>query len=366
MLTLHPARDGHVARIRIPGGYVTGSQWTALAAMAGDLGDGHLDLTSRANVQLRGLRAAAAATLADRAAAAGLLPSGTHDRARNVTASPLAGLGGRPPLRDLVRRLDAAIVADRSLAALPGRFLFAVDDGTGGAGLARCDIGLRRTGRQVELIIAGRRAHVQLPVAAAAQAAAAAAGAAVSSGVGSTITRVAGLADRGAAVAAVIGGSLGETVVDDDRRLPLGVPDAAGVVVAGARLCRLETAQMEILGSLLRQGETIRLAAAGRIVLPLDGTAGRALARLTESGLLTSNEAGMAGVTACSGMACSRSLADVRTQARPLARHPVTHWAGCGRGCGRPQDAELLVATGPATFVVAGQEAGVTWPAAVS
>ena len=133
ILTLHPARDGHVARIRLPGGYVRRAQWAALAALAADFGDGCLDLTARGNVQLRGLQPTAAAELARRAAGAGLLPSGAHDRSRNITASPLSGLGGRRPLRRLVGALDAALIADPELAALPGRFLCAVDDGTGGA-----------------------------------------------------------------------------------------------------------------------------------------------------------------------------------------------------------------------------------------
>ena len=93
ILTLHPARDGHVARIRLPGGYVRRAQWAALAALAADFGDGCLDLTARGNVQLRGLQPTAAAELAGRAARAGLLPSGAHDRSRNMTASPLSGLG---------------------------------------------------------------------------------------------------------------------------------------------------------------------------------------------------------------------------------------------------------------------------------
>src|SRR5262249_8673109 len=167
VLTLHPARDGHVARIRLPGGYVSRAKWTALAELADELGDGGLDLTARGNVQLRGLPAAAGAELARRAAGAGLLASGPPGPSPNITRRPLAGRGRRPPLRRLVRALDAAIVADAVLAALPGRFLFAVDDGSGGGGLAVGDIGLRRAGKQVEMIIAGRLAGVRVPVAAA-------------------------------------------------------------------------------------------------------------------------------------------------------------------------------------------------------
>ena len=357
ILTLHPARDGHVARIRLPGGYVSRAQWTALAALAGELGDGALDLTARGNVQLRGLPAAAGAALARRASSADLLPSGPHDRSRNITGSPLAGLGGRPPLRRLVRALDAAIVADAVLAALPGRFLFAVDDGSGGAGLAASDIGLRRAGRQVEVIIAGRLAGVRLPLAAAVPAAVTAARAAVACGVGGPVTRIADLADGGARAAAAIGGSLGPRVGASDARLRLGPQGAAGspMLVVAAPLSRLGRRQAALIGGLLRAGEVLRLGTAGRVVIPLAQPPTAALALLAGSGLLTSDGDERAGVTACSGTACLRAAADVRALARPLPGHPRTHWAACPRGCGRPPDAELVVAAGPDSFLISGQ-----------
>jgi len=361
VLTLHPARDGHVARIRLPGGYVSGRQWTALAGLAGEFGDGGLDLTARGNVQLRGLPPGAAAGLAQRATRAGLLPSGAHDRSRNITASPLAGLGGRPPLRRLVRALDAAIVVDPGLAALPGRFLFAVDDGTGGAALAASDIGLRRAGRQVEMIIAGRQAGVRLPLAAAVPAAVTAARAAVACGVGGPVTRIAGLADGGACVAAAIGGSLGPRAAASDARLRLGPQGAAGsaMLVAAAPLGRLGRRQAALIGGLLRAGEVLRLGIAGRVVIPHALTPAAALARLAGSGLLTSDGDELAGVTACSGTACLRAVADVRALARPLPGLPRTHWVACPRGCGRPPDADLVVAAGPDSFLVPGEPTAV-------
>jgi precorrin-3B synthase len=359
ILTLHPARDGHVARIRLPGGYVSRAQWTALAALAAELGDGGLDLTARGNVQLRGLTAAAGAGLAWRAARAGLLPSGPHDRSRNITGSPLAGLDGRPPLRRLVRALDAAIVADAALATLPGRFLFAVDDGSGGAGLAASDIGLRRAGKQVEMIIAGRLAGVRLPVDAAVATAVTAARAAVTCGVGGVVTRIADLADGGARVAAAIGGSLGPRVATTDARLQLGPGNAAGstFLIVAAPLGRVSRVQAALIGGLPRAGEVLRLSTAGRVVIPHALTPSAALARLAGSGLLTSDDDGLAGVTACSGTACLRAVADVRALARALPGHPRTHWVACPRGCGRPPDAELVVAAGPDSFLVPGQPA---------
>ncbi len=359
IVTLHPARDGHVARIRLPGGYVTRRQWAALAALAGDLGDGCLDLTARGNLQLRGLPLSAAAELASRAARAGLLPSGAHDRARNITASPLAGLGGHPPLRRIVRALDAALIDDPALTALPGRFLCATDDGTGGALLAESDIGLRRAGRHVEMIIAGRSVGLRLPVSAAIPAVLTAARVAVACGVGSLVTRIRDLADGGSAVAASIGGSLGPRLPADGTRLPLGAGVVPGseVLVVAAPLGRLASPQLGLTGSLLRAGDVIRLAAAGRLVIPLAGRPRAALADLAAAGLLTSDDDELAGVTACSGIACSKAVADVRAMARPLPGHPRTHWVACARGCGTPQDATQVIATGPDSFVVAAKSA---------
>jgi precorrin-3B synthase len=126
-LRLHAAADGPLARVRLPGGMLTGTQLTVLRELAETWGDGHVELTSRANVQLRALKTAPAAGLAARLWAAGLLPSQTHELVRNIAASPFA----EPPARALVDDLDRALCADPELAALPGRFLFAVDDGPG-------------------------------------------------------------------------------------------------------------------------------------------------------------------------------------------------------------------------------------------
>jgi precorrin-3B synthase len=400
-----------VARIRLPGGYVTGPRWRALAGLARDFGDGRLDLTSRGNVQLRGLRPGDAAELAQRAADAGLLPSVAHDRARNIMASPLAGLAGHSPLRPLVRALDAVLLRDAELAALPGRFLFSLDDGTGGAGLAACDVGLLLAGDAVELVIAGRLAGVRagrrsgaadavVEVVEVVGAIAAAARAAIARGVGREVSRVADLPDGGASVAAELGGALGAPAAGADRRLPLGpAGSTAGspqrsslTMVAGARLGRLTVGQVGLIADLLRPGDVIRLGLAGRIVIPLaagpasalsaagdagaagaagadgaDGAGGaggeqaglaglaEARARLAEAGLLVAGDDPLADVTACSGTACHRAVADVRAAAGPLAGHTRTHWAGCARQCGLPPDAEPVIAVDADRYLIPGE-----------
>jgi precorrin-3B synthase len=133
-LRLAEAADGYLARVRLPGGFVTGEQLRALAGLAAELGDGRVELTSRGNVQLRALAADAAEPLTAALTRAGLLPSLDHDRVRNIVASPLAGVDGRGSGRDLaaiVGALDAGLCARPRLTGLSGRFLFAVDDGRG-------------------------------------------------------------------------------------------------------------------------------------------------------------------------------------------------------------------------------------------
>ena len=51
----HDAADGALARIRLPGGAIDAAALRAVADCADELGDGHLHLTSRGNLQLRGL-----------------------------------------------------------------------------------------------------------------------------------------------------------------------------------------------------------------------------------------------------------------------------------------------------------------------
>ncbi|GAA3316879.1 hypothetical protein GCM10020219_037020 [Nonomuraea dietziae] len=138
-LQVHTAADGALARIRIPGGALSATQLREVAACSAELGSGVIELTSRANLQLRGLPSAdapsatEAGAFAARIAAVGLLPSETHERVRNILASPLAGRveASLVDVRPLVTALDRGLCASPELTGLSGRFLFALDDGTG-------------------------------------------------------------------------------------------------------------------------------------------------------------------------------------------------------------------------------------------
>src|SRR5215218_8158350 len=143
-LRLHAADDGGLARLRLPGGFLTARQVEALAVAAEELGDGRLDITSRGNVQLRGLGDACAAPLAAALHDAGLLPSERHERIRNIVASPLAGLDGLPTadVGGWTRALDGLLCGSDRATGLSGRFLFALDDGRGDVAALGADVTL--------------------------------------------------------------------------------------------------------------------------------------------------------------------------------------------------------------------------------
>ena len=143
VLRLHEAADGWMARVRLPGGRVDARGLRAVADVA-SWGNGLVELTSRASLQIRGLDPGAGERVAARLAAGGLLASPAHDRVRNLLASPLAGRLSQSlaPVDELVVALDRGLCADVGLASLPGRLQFAVDDGAGTVAWDRADIAL--------------------------------------------------------------------------------------------------------------------------------------------------------------------------------------------------------------------------------
>ncbi len=140
------AQDGGIVRVRIPGGRLPASALSTLVDAAERWADGGVLLTSRANLQLRGIAVqdgVVPSGLVEALRAGGLLPSDTHELVRNVVASPLTGrLGGRADLRPVVAALDGALCADAALAGLGGRFLFVLDDGRGDVLGRPLDLGL--------------------------------------------------------------------------------------------------------------------------------------------------------------------------------------------------------------------------------
>ena len=362
VLAPHPAADGLVARIRLPGGAVTPTQMQALAAFAADHGDGFLELTGRANVQVRGVTDVdddAVVGLRD----AGLLPSGAHDRVRNTMVSPLSGrLGGLGDVRSLGRDLDAALVDDPELAALPGRFLFGFDDGHGDVLAHGPDVGVLAVGVDtVEVLLGGRRTgRLVAPHDAVA----------VLLDVARAFVRVRAdrwrVGDLDAETSAVLGDIveaathpvIGEPtpVVPHDGPIVGWFDQDDGAVLLGAvvELARIPARTAEFLAAI----DHPIVITPDREVLVCDlaeGVAEAVVRVLAPMGLVYDASSPWARVSACAGSpGCARSHADVRGA---LVEHVATgeaadvgdrqHWIGCERGCGSPHGPHLRVEAGP-------------------
>jgi precorrin-3B synthase len=126
-----PAKDGLLLRVRVPGGLIDSRQLSALSALSVELSDGNIEITSRANIQLRAVKSRDLDSIAEHLTSVGLLPSREHDRVRNIIASPFAGLDSGELLdtRPLVRSLDERLTADPELAELHPKFSMALDGG---------------------------------------------------------------------------------------------------------------------------------------------------------------------------------------------------------------------------------------------
>lgn len=136
------ADDGLLVRLRLVGGRLPSDSLRALAAVSEKYGTGRVHVTGRANLQLRGLPGEDGLLPPEVLRAledTGLLPSRTHELVRNIMLSPRA----QGTVRDSVATaLDGLLCARPHRAALPGRFLFVLDDGTGDLLDRTCDLGL--------------------------------------------------------------------------------------------------------------------------------------------------------------------------------------------------------------------------------
>lgn len=155
------AEDGNLVRLRLAGGRLPADGLRALTEVATTYGDGDVHVTGRANLQLRGLGEITPEVVAA-IEATGLLPSRSHELARNLLSSPQTGLaGGRADLRPVVAELDRLLCADPALAELPGRFLFVLDDGRGDLLDRPVDVGLvALDDRSGQLVVGGRWGEV--------------------------------------------------------------------------------------------------------------------------------------------------------------------------------------------------------------
>ena len=127
-----PAQDGVLSRIRIPGGILTAQQCEAIATLADQFGGGYVQITNRANVQIREIQTGIAADTLTQLQELGLAsPVVEVDQIRNIMSSPTAGIDCYELLdtRPLVMGWDQYISTHPHLGILSAKFSVCFDGG---------------------------------------------------------------------------------------------------------------------------------------------------------------------------------------------------------------------------------------------
>ncbi len=129
---LSPNKEAFMSRLRIPGGLLKTFQLRELAKIAKELTSGYVQITTRANLQMRLIQPRDCPEFLQRVQNVGLHTRGAGaDNIRNLTANPTAGIDPHElmDVMPLCNELAHIIINDRSFYDLPRKFNIAFDGG---------------------------------------------------------------------------------------------------------------------------------------------------------------------------------------------------------------------------------------------
>jgi ferredoxin-nitrite reductase len=129
---MSPMKDGYMARLRIPGGQLTSAQLREIASITDQLTTGYLQVTTRANLQVRHIAPKDAPEFLRRIQAIGLHTRGAGaDNIRNLTCDPTSGVDAdeRVETLPIVQQLGLVILNHREFYDLPRKFNIAFHGG---------------------------------------------------------------------------------------------------------------------------------------------------------------------------------------------------------------------------------------------
>jgi precorrin-3B synthase len=363
--------DGLLIRPKIVGSQLTLACAKEIAALSEACGNGRIDLSQRAQLQLRGLSAATLCEAQARLAAIDLLaPDAETEAVLNIVSSPLPK--GAFDADVMAKSLAAAIAKDAALRALPGKFLFLVDHG-GAPGLADvgADIRLEAHGQRIAVVIDGARQCAAIcERSAAIDAALALARAFVSSRAERPLAlrRMRALVGEIGADAVFCAAEVGyapyrSLCARASREVFLGArsvggaPFFAGLAAPHGRLQAQNFAKFVLAAE--RAGATeLRLTPWRSLLAPVASLeAAQAIVSEGEgAGLIGDTHDARLGVVACPGAPeCPQALGPTREGlealadcVRSFAREGIgLHVSGCAKGCAKPSPTPItLVATG--------------------
>ena len=330
-----PSGDGWILRVRPPGGRLTPQQAREIARLARAHGNGVIDLSSRANIHLRGITEHSYAPLIKGLDGLGLIDENPEaEERRNIVVSPFWSADDGSV--ELVTALTEALIV-RDAAHLPAKFGFAIDCGRRPVlTKVSADIRLERSADGGLICRADG----------AAKAASVSATNAVSTmlaladwfirsgGISGERGRMAAHLARGAVLPEIFTEVPAQSVA---KYFPDPGPVAEGVLVG------FEFGQIpaELLAALSELG-AMRVTP-WRMLL-IEGA--RAMPDLL--GLITQPNDPMLRVIACTGApGCLQAAQPTRALARCMAPHlpdgAVLHVSGCAKGCAHPGPAPLTL-----------------------
>jgi precorrin-3B synthase len=319
--------DGLVVRLRPRGGRLSSAQAAGIAELSARYGNGLIDLTGRANLQIRGVRDESHAPLIEGLDRLRLVDAELYSETqRNVLVSPFWNEGD--DIQSLAVELEHAL-AKRPLG-LPEKFGFAVDCGERRVlGRAPADIRIER-GIDGSLIVRADGAPLGRSVAR-----------------GEVIDAVLSLSEWFVASGGAKGGrgrmaahlatiNLPKVLAGQTTPAPMAAPPAPGICKGGALVGlafgQLQSATLHHLATL----------ASGQRMTPWRMIFLEGLREMpAHDGLVTCAGDPLLRVVACTGApACPEAHAETRALAASLAPHvpeaTTLHVSGCAKGCAHP------------------------------
>ena len=132
MFYVAPAQEAYMCRMRIPGGLIQAWQFAGVADLADKCAGGYVDVTTRANLQLREIGPSNTMNVLYGLRELDIVNLGSGgDNIRNCTASPLSGIDPNELIETipLAKQMHHFILNHREMYGLPRKFNIAFDGG---------------------------------------------------------------------------------------------------------------------------------------------------------------------------------------------------------------------------------------------
>jgi precorrin-3B synthase len=388
--------DGLLVRLRLRGARLDLDRAEAIADCAARFGNGMIEISSRANLQLRGVDEARLPALQRRLDELGLLDAdAAGEGVRNIVASPISDMDPSAiiDVSPVLAALEARLADDAVLHRLPAKFGFLVDGG-GVLPLGDVEADVRFEALRDEeaarfaITLAGDDdTAAQCAARDVADAAAALAGAFLQQAGLDGPGRMSGLVAHGGAAAVFVAAGLATVAPPSSLRRRAVRRDFLGVHPFGASACvgaapslgRMTADEFRFLSQEARRCSAVDIRLTpwrAFIVAGLGGGGAEELAAaLTRRGFILDPADPRLCIIACSGApACANAARPVQKDALELVSAIgsgdgiVLHVSGCEKGCAHAKTAPFTLIARQAGYdlVVNGKATDKPWREALS